>query len=103
MWENSFRLAEEPLPVVVEILGRSLRLKSSIPGERLKEIAQEVDARLRQLQQAFPAAPLAEVAILAALNLACEVMERQEEYSRLQKDIQQRFSRLIHKLEDQDI
>lgn len=76
-----------------------MRLKSTIPAERLKIVAQEVNERLRQLQQAFPAAPLADVAILAALNLACESMESKEDYHQLQSEIQQRSRQLIHKLE----
>lgn len=85
--------------MVVEILGRSLKLKSSLPAERLKLVAQEVDHRLRQVQQAFPTATVTEVAILTALNLACDIMESREDYQRLRVDIQERSSQLLHKLE----
>lgn len=84
---------------MVEILGRSLKLKSSLPAERLKLVAQEVDDRLRQVQQAFPTATVTEVAILTALNLACDIMESREDYQRLRVDIQERSSQLLHKLE----
>lgn len=85
--------------MVVEILGRPLQVKGSIPPERLQMVARMVDEHLRELQRAFPATPLADLAILVALNLACEFLESKEGYQQLQTDIEKRSRQLIKKLE----
>ena len=85
--------------MVVEILGRPLRVKGSIPPERLQTVARVVDEQLRELQRALPASPLADLAILVALNLACEYLESKEDYQQLQTDIDRRSRQLLKKLE----
>jgi cell division protein ZapA len=92
-------LAKETQQIVVEILGRSLTLQSSMEAERLRAVAQMVDEHLRQLQKAFPACPLADLAILAALNLACESIETKEDFQQLQTEIDRRSRQLIERLE----
>jgi cell division protein ZapA (FtsZ GTPase activity inhibitor) len=92
-------LAKEAQHVVVEILGRTLTLQSTMDPERLKGVAQMVDGHLRQLQKAFPASPLADLAILAALNLACESLESKEDFQELQTEIDRRSRQLIERLE----
>ena len=85
--------------MMVEILGRPLQVKGSIPPERLQVVARMVDEKLRELQRAFPSSPLADLAILAALNLACEFLESKDDYQQLLTDIEQRSRQLIQKLE----
>ena len=85
--------------MVVEILGRPLQITGSLPRERLEMVASLVDENLRDLQRAFPSSPLADLAILAALNLACELLESKEDYQQLRTDIEQRSRQLIQKLE----
>lgn len=85
---------------MVEILGRNLTLQSSIPPEALQAVAREVDQQLKELQKVFPASPLADLAILAALNLACETMEIREEHQQLKAEIAERSRRLLKRLED---
>ena len=92
-------MATETQQIVVEILGRSLTLQSSMDPERLRAVAQMVDHQLRQLQKAFPASPLADLAILAALKLACESMETKEDFENLQTEIDRRSRQLIERLE----
>jgi cell division protein ZapA (FtsZ GTPase activity inhibitor) len=88
--------------VVVEILGRTFTLKGSISAESLQSVARMVDEQLRDLQRAFPASPLADLVILAALNLAYECLESKEEYQRLQAEIEERSKVLIQMLETHD-
>jgi cell division protein ZapA (FtsZ GTPase activity inhibitor) len=92
-------LGQEPKPVTVEILGRTFTLKGSVSPESLQAVARKVDEQLRELQRAFPASPLADLAILAALNLAYECLEIKEDYQQLQADIEQRSKLLIQMLE----
>ena len=74
--------------------------------EKLHSVAEMVDEQLRQLQVAFPTSSIADLAILAALNLACENLENkdnyqelQETYRQLQAEIEQRSRQLLQKLE----
>ena len=88
--------------MTVEILGRTFTLKGSITPESLHAVAQEVDAQMRELQQAFPTRPLSDLAILAALNLAYECLESKEDYQQLQTEIEKRSRHLIQILEAND-
>jgi len=88
--------------VTVEILGRTFTLKGSVSQESLQAVAREVDAQLRELQQAFPTRPLSDLAILAALNLAYECLERKEDHQLLQTEIETRSKHLIQILEASD-
>jgi cell division protein ZapA (FtsZ GTPase activity inhibitor) len=86
----------------VEILGRTFTLKGSVGHASLRAVAREVDAQLRELQQAFPTRPLSDLAILAALNLAYECLESKEDYQQLQAEIERRSRQLIQILEASD-
>ncbi|MEJ2671027.1 MAG: cell division protein ZapA [Deltaproteobacteria bacterium] len=88
--------------MTVEILGRTFTLKGSVAPESLQAVAQEVDAQLRELQQAFPTRPLSDLAILAALNLAYECLESKEDYHQLHTEIEKRSRQLIQILEASD-
>jgi len=88
--------------VTVEILGRTFTLKGSVSQESLQAVAREVDAQLRELQQAFPTRPLSDLAILAALNLAYECLESKEDHQQLQTEIETRSKQLIQILEASD-
>ena len=86
----------------MEILGRTFTLKGSVTPESLHTVAREVDAQLRELQQAFPTRPLSDLAILAALNLAYECLEKKEDFQQLQSEIDKRSRYLIQILEASD-
>ena len=88
--------------MTVEILGRTFTLKGSMSQESLQAVAREVDAQLRELQQAFPTRPLSDLAILAALNLAYECLESKEDHQQLQTEIETRSKQLIQILEASD-
>jgi cell division protein ZapA (FtsZ GTPase activity inhibitor) len=92
--------------VTVEILGRSLTLTSPMLPDKIQSVASLVDEQLRELQQAFPTSSLADLAILAALNLALENLEKQDTYQELEEthrqlktEIEQRSRQLLQKLE----
>ncbi|MDP1761133.1 MAG: cell division protein ZapA [Deltaproteobacteria bacterium] len=88
--------------MTVEILGRTFTLKGSMSQDSLQAVAREVDAQLRELQQAFPTRPLSDLAILAALNLAYECLESKEDHQQLQTEIETRSKQLIQILEASD-
>jgi len=87
------------MPVTVEILGRTLALRAAVPPEVLRQVAQAVDEQLRQLQRTNPAGHPTDLAILAALNLACECLEIKEDYQQLHTRVEERSRHLIQLLE----
>ncbi len=96
--------------MTVEILGRSLTLTSPMLPDQIQSVAHMVDEQLRELQRAFPTSSLADLAILAALNLALENLENRDTYQELQEthrqlqaEIEQRSRRLLQKLEVYDL
>jgi cell division protein ZapA (FtsZ GTPase activity inhibitor) len=81
-------------------------LTSTMLPEKLQSVAEKVDEQLRDLQRTFPTSSVADLAILAALNLACEYLEQQDSYQELQETYQQlqaeieyRSRQLLQKLE----
>jgi cell division protein ZapA len=103
-------LEREPQKVTVEILGRSLTLTSAMLPEKLQSVAHMVDEQMRELQKTFPTSSLADLAILTALNLACEYLDNKNDYNELQEthrqlqaEIEQRSRQLLQKLEVHDI
>ena len=96
--------------MTVEILGRPLTLMSPMVPDKLQSVAHMVDEQLRELQRAFPTSSLADLAILAALNLALENLENQDNYQELQEthrqlkaEIEHRSRQLLQKLEVYDV
>lgn len=85
--------------MTVEVMGRPLQLAGNLPLERLQTVAQTVDEQMRQLQRAYPASPISDLAILVALNLAYECLEIKEDYKQLHADIEERSRQLIEMLE----
>ena len=83
-------------------MGRTFTLKGSVSRESLQAVAGAVDAKLRELQQAFPTRSLSDLAILAALNLAYECLESKEDHQQLQTEIETRSKQLIQILEASD-
>lgn len=92
--------------MTVEILGRSLTVTSELVPEKLHRVARMVDEQLRELQRIFPTSSVADLAILTALNLACEYLDHQsayqqllENYQQLKAEIEHRSRQLLRKLE----
>ena len=64
--------------VAVRIAGKEYRIRSDADGEWLQRVAQYVDQSLRQIRERTRTVDSLDVAVLAALNLAREVMELRE-------------------------
>jgi len=81
------RMAKKKSTVMVEILGENYALKGDVDPEKIMEVAQYVDLRMKQFAKANPRLPTAKIAVLVALNLA-------EEHLRLEKDYRQMMGML---------
>jgi cell division protein ZapA len=69
--------------VNVEIMGQNLVVASDGGDDWVRHIAQEVDARIRQIREAGQAAASINIAILAALNFAEELERLKREHEEL--------------------
>lgn len=84
--------------VQVEIFGSSYAVRGEQDGDHLQQIASLVDRSMREIAAHLPGGDTARIAILAALNLADELvrLQRQQEGERV--EIQQRLSVLDREL-----
>ena len=85
--------------IVVEIFGKSFRLRSAADQKYVKKIAKFVDKRLREVSEETNSSADTEVAILAALNIADELFESRSETSDSAIDMQNRARTLVMRLE----
>jgi len=62
----------------VNIFGTEYPLRVSANVEYVQRIADYVDAKMREVQMAKPNRPIHQIAILAALNIADELLQQRE-------------------------
>ena len=86
--------------IVVEIFGKSFRLRSAADQKYVKKIAKYVDKRLREVSEETNSCAEVEVAILAALNITDELFESRSQTSDSATDLQNRARTLVMKLEE---
>ena len=83
----------------IEIYGKSYNLKSSSEEIRVEEAAAYVDAKMHELAQARKKTPYMDLSVLAALNIAMELLELQKETSVNDQVREEKIERLIGVLE----
>lgn len=92
------RSEEKPASVPVEIFGVVYPLRAESDSERLRELAQVVDARMREAAAQAPGADRARLAILVALNLADELVESRSQGDRDRRECFERIAKLTDRL-----
>lgn len=78
-------MAEQENRVEVEIFGEFYTLKGDSSPDKMLLLAQYVNRRMNQLAGRNPKLTRAQLAVLAALNIAEELKRLQEEYDNLVK------------------
>lgn len=89
---------ERPASVPVEIFGVVYPLRAGGDPERLRELALAVDARMREAAAQAPGADRGRLAILAALNLADELVESRSQAERDRRECFERVAQLADRL-----
>ena len=84
--------------VTVEIAGERHVLRSDMPPEYTRAVAQHVDDTLRALPS-FPTLEPVRAAILASLSITDELVHARQEVSRLRAEIEQKTEELAAILE----
>lgn len=91
----------EPRDITVSIFGSRYTLRSEADAEFLSSLAAEVDARMREAASAGGAAGADRIAVLAALNLADELVRERDARRQERDDVAQRADRLLTRLNDE--
>jgi cell division protein ZapA len=85
----------------VEIFGRRFELRATGPSGRLEDLARFVDRRMRELAEVSPHVDTAKLAVLAALNIADELLrEPTTEPGTQSEQDRQRVEGLIARLDE---
>ena len=85
----------------IQIYGKTYSLKSSSDQVSTEEVAAYVDAKMRELAEVRSKTSSADLAVLAALNIAQELMELQKQTNANDKTYEEKIGRMIEALEDE--
>lgn len=85
----------------IQIYGKTYSLKSSSDQMNMEEVAAYVDAKMRELAAARSKTSSADLAVLAALNIAQELIELQKQNDVNDKSHEEKIGRMIEALEDE--
>mgnify|MGYP004006331451 FL=1 len=85
----------------IQIYGKTYSLKTSSDQVSTEEVAAYVDAKMRELAEVRSKTSSADLAVLAALNIAQELMELQKQTNTNDKTHEEKIGRMIEALEDE--
>lgn len=85
----------------IQIYGKTYSLKSSYDQMSMEEVAAYVDAKMRELAAALSKTSSADLAVLAALNIAQELIELQKQNDVNDKSHEEKIGRMIEALENE--
>ena len=85
----------------IQIYGKTYSLKSSSDQMSMEDVAAYVDAKMRELAAARSKTSSADLAVLAALNIAQELIELQKQNDVNDKSHEEKIGRMIESLEDE--
>ena len=83
----------------IQIYGKTYSLKSSYDQMSMEEVAAYVDAKMRELAAVLSKTSSADLAVLAALNIAQELIELQKQNDVNDKSHEEKIGRMIEALE----
>lgn len=72
-------MAQECQKVTVKIFGEQHIIRGEMPEQYIRDLAAEVDRRMKEVSARFPRLAAHQVATLVALNLADELAKLKEE------------------------
>ncbi len=83
----------------VKIFGTDYPLKVNANVDYVRRVAEYVDMKMREIQEAKPNKPLHQIAILAALNITDELLQQREMQKRKLRNFEDSVGKLTKKLE----
>jgi cell division protein ZapA len=85
----------------IQIYGKTYRLKSSSDQVSMEEVAIYVDTKMRELAEVRSKTSSADLAVLAALNIAQELMEFKNQTEANDKARGEKIGRMLESLEEE--
>ena len=85
----------------IQIYGKTYNLKSSSGEIETEEVAAYVDSKMHELAEIKNKTPSLDLAVLAALNIAQELMELQKQTDANNKEIEDKIGHLLAALENE--
>lgn len=86
--------------VKVTIFGSEYAIRGDTDPEYIRQVAQYVDAKMREVDEATSVKSSLKVAILAALNIADELFRERAEREELRTSYERRLQLLASRLEE---
>ena len=87
--------------IVVNIFGNDYRVISDdLDSERIKEVAQIVDGKMKEIHREFPLPSTTKIAVLACLNLVVDLLSRENQHKKKIADMDERIKALLQKIDD---
>ena len=87
--------------IVVNIFGNDYRVISDdLNPERIKEVAEIVDAKMKEIHREFPLPSTTKIAVLACLNLVDDYLRRDNQHKKKISEMEERIRSLILKIDE---
>ena len=87
------------MPVTVQIAGQRFALRGDQDERAMREMANYVDSRMKELQKQTHTADTQSLAVLAALQITEELFKERRGLADLKKRIRERSTALLHLVE----
>ncbi|RJX30011.1 MAG: cell division protein ZapA [Desulfarculus sp.] len=87
--------------VRVEILGNEYVLRSEAGAERIRRVAEVLNAKLNEVLSTTNTSSTLATAVLAALNITNELLQLQDRQDNLLQEIEAKTERLLFMIEEQ--
>lgn len=85
----------------VEIFGHAYGLRVDASDEHVQRVAQLVDTRMREVAGRTRSVATVQIAVLAALELASDLLEQQEAHRDLLEQVESRCAVLVRSIDEQ--
>jgi cell division protein ZapA len=87
--------------VIVNIFGNDYRVISDdVDTERIKEVAEIVDAKMKEIHREFPLPSTTKIAVLACLNLVDDYLQRENQLNKKLSEMEERIRSIILKIDE---
>jgi len=87
--------------VIVHIFGNDYRVISDdLDPERIKGVAEIVDAKMKEIHREFPLPSTTKIAVLACLNLVDDYLRRDDQYKNKLTEMEEKVRSLIMKIDE---
>ena len=87
--------------VTVSVANQRLSLKTDAKPKYVKELADYVDHKLAEAKKAGRTVTTQSLALLAALNIADELLQLRESHETLKREVRERSRRILRSLESE--